>query len=114
MGGGGHRTRGPDVPLGVDGRRSGRGPASPAPASPAPPAGEAASGAGPASPTPATPAAPATPRPPVALLGSVPPSVLVLTGVAQRRLETGKEARLFTQIPPAAVTGLRLWTAAEL
>src|SRR5215470_6999360 len=103
MGGSGHRTRRPDVPLGVDGHRSGRGPASPAH-----PAGEAASGAGPAPP------APPPPRGPVALLGSVPPSVLVLTGVVSVQVGAGLAARLFTQIPPAAVTALRLWTAAAL
>ena len=54
------------------------------------------------------------PRPPVALLGSVPPSVLVLTGVVSVQVGAGVAARLFTQIPPAAVTGLRLWTAAAL
>ena len=48
------------------------------------------------------------------LLGSVPPSVLVLTGVVSVQFGAGVAARLFTQIPPAAVTGLRLWTAAAL
>src|SRR5205823_3462 len=50
----------------------------------------------------------------VALLGSVPPSVLVLTGVVSVQVGAGLAARLFTQIPPAAVTALRLWTAAAL
>ena len=45
---------------------------------------------------------------------SMPPSVLVLTGVVSVQIGAGLAARLFTQIPPAAVTGLRLWTAAAL
>jgi inner membrane transporter RhtA len=40
--------------------------------------------------------------------------VLVLTGVVSVQVGAGVAARLFTQIPPAAVTGLRLWTAAAL
>ncbi|HEY7362347.1 MAG TPA: EamA family transporter, partial [Streptosporangiaceae bacterium] len=44
----------------------------------------------------------------------MPPSVLVLTGVVSVQVGAGVAARLFTQIPPAAVTGLRLWTAAAL
>jgi len=44
----------------------------------------------------------------------VPPSVLVLTGIVSVQVGAGVAARLFTQIPPAAVTGLRLWTAAVL
>jgi len=44
----------------------------------------------------------------------VPPSVLVLTGVVSVQVGAGLAARLFTQIPPAAVTALRLWTAAAL
>jgi len=42
----------------------------------------------------------------------VPASALVLTGVVSVQVGAGIAARLFTQIPPAAVTGLRLWTAA--
>jgi inner membrane transporter RhtA len=38
----------------------------------------------------------------------------VLTGVVSVQIGAGLAARLFTQIPPAAVTGLRLWTAAVL
>jgi inner membrane transporter RhtA len=45
---------------------------------------------------------------------SVPPSALVLTGVVSVQVGAGFAARLFTEIPPAAVTGLRLWTAAAL
>jgi inner membrane transporter RhtA len=48
------------------------------------------------------------------LLGSVPPSVLVLTGVVSVQVGAGVAARLFALIPPAAVTGLRLWTAAAV
>ena len=44
----------------------------------------------------------------------MPPSVLVLTGVVSVQVGAGLAARLFTQIPPAAVTALRLWTAAAL
>jgi len=44
----------------------------------------------------------------------VPPSALVLTGIISVQVGAGFAARLFTQIPPAAVTGLRLWTSAVL
>jgi inner membrane transporter RhtA len=44
----------------------------------------------------------------------VPPSVLVVTGIFSVQLGAGLAARLFTQIQPAAVTGLRLWTAAAV
>ena len=44
----------------------------------------------------------------------MPPSLLVLTGVVSVQVGAGLAARLFTQIPPAAVTALRLWTAAAL
>ena len=44
----------------------------------------------------------------------MPPSVLVLTGVVSEQVGAGLAARLFTQIPPAAVTALRLRTAAAL
>ena len=44
----------------------------------------------------------------------MPPSVLVLTGIVSVQVGAGLAARLFTQIPPAAVTALRLWTAAAL
>src|SRR4029450_1157322 len=71
-------------------------------ARPGDPAGDTAPGAG---------AAPAA-RP--ALLRSVPPSALVFTGIVSVQVGAGVAARLFTQIPPAAVTGLRLWTAAAL
>jgi inner membrane transporter RhtA len=40
--------------------------------------------------------------------------VLVLAGVVCVQVGAGLAARLFTQVPPAAVTGLRLWAAALL
>jgi inner membrane transporter RhtA len=40
--------------------------------------------------------------------------VLVLTGILSVQVGAGLAARLFTQIPPAAVTALRLWTSAVL
>jgi inner membrane transporter RhtA len=51
---------------------------------------------------------------PGAALGAVPPPVLVLTGIVSVQVGAGLAARLFTEVPPAAVTGLRLWTAAVL
>jgi inner membrane transporter RhtA len=49
---------------------------------------------------------------PGALLAALPPSALVLTGAISVQVGAGLAARLFTEIPPAAVTALRLWTAA--
>ena len=49
-----------------------------------------------------------------AALGATPPAVLVLTGVVSVQVGAGLAARLFSQVPPAAVTGLRLWAAALL
>jgi inner membrane transporter RhtA len=49
-----------------------------------------------------------------AALGAAPPAVLVLAGVVCVQVGAGLAARLFTQVPPAAVTGLRLWAAALL
>ncbi len=49
-----------------------------------------------------------------AALGATPPAILVLTGVVSVQVGAGLAARLFSQVPPAAVTGLRLWTAALL
>jgi inner membrane transporter RhtA len=46
------------------------------------------------------------------LWGAVPPSVLVVTGIFSVQLGAGFAAGLFTQVPPAGVTGLRLWTSA--
>jgi inner membrane transporter RhtA len=42
----------------------------------------------------------------------VPPSALVLTGIISVQLGAGLATRLFSQVAPAAVTGLRLWSAA--
>jgi inner membrane transporter RhtA len=42
----------------------------------------------------------------------VPPSALVLTGIISVQLGAGLATRLFSQAAPAAVTGLRLWSAA--
>ncbi len=44
----------------------------------------------------------------------MPPSALVLIGVFSVQFGAGLAARLFTQIAPAAVTGLRLWTSAAV
>jgi inner membrane transporter RhtA len=44
----------------------------------------------------------------------VPPSALVVTGIFSVQFGAGLAARLFAQIPPAAVTGLRLWTSAAV
>ena len=49
-----------------------------------------------------------------AALGATPPAVLVLTGMVCVQVGAGLAARLFSQVPPAAVTGLRLWAAALL
>lgn len=49
-----------------------------------------------------------------AVFGATPPAVLVLTGIVSVQVGAGLAARLFSQVPPAAVTGLRLWTAALL
>jgi inner membrane transporter RhtA len=43
---------------------------------------------------------------------TVLPAVMVLSGIVSVQFGAGLAARLFDQIPPAAVTGLRLWTAA--
>ena len=44
----------------------------------------------------------------------MPPSVLVGAGIVSVQLGAGLAARLFTEIPPAGVTGLRLWTSAVM
>jgi inner membrane transporter RhtA len=44
----------------------------------------------------------------------VPASVLVLTGIGSVQIGAGLATRLFSQVAPAAVTGLRLWSAAVL
>jgi inner membrane transporter RhtA len=40
------------------------------------------------------------------------PAAMILTGIVAVQSGAGLADRLFSQIPPAAVTGLRLWTAA--
>jgi inner membrane transporter RhtA len=45
---------------------------------------------------------------------AIPPSALVVTGIFSVQFGAGLAARLFTQIAPAAVTGLRLWTSAAV
>ena len=40
------------------------------------------------------------------------PTALVLTGIVSVQLGAGLATRLFHELPPAAVTGLRLWSAA--
>jgi inner membrane transporter RhtA len=48
------------------------------------------------------------------LLGRIPPSALVGTGIVSVQLGAGVAGRLFTEIPAAGVTGLRLWTSAAM
>lgn len=48
------------------------------------------------------------------LLGAVPPPVLVLSGIVSVQVGAGLAAKLFSVVPPAAVTGVRLWTAAVI
>jgi inner membrane transporter RhtA len=45
---------------------------------------------------------------------AIPPATLVVTGIFSVQFGAGLAARLFTQIAPAAVTGLRLWTSAAV
>ncbi|HEV2374183.1 MAG TPA: EamA family transporter [Streptosporangiaceae bacterium] len=73
--------------------------ASPAPASRETPGPEAASQSPPASPH-------------RSLLGPVPAPVLILTAIISVQVGAGLAARLFSQVAPGAVTGLRLWSAA--
>ena len=40
------------------------------------------------------------------------PAAMVLSGIVSVQAGAGIAARLFSEIPPAAVTGLRLWTSA--
>jgi inner membrane transporter RhtA len=74
----------------------------------------------PAAGCPGEPAAPPGDRPAAGARGrrvplaAVPASALVLTGVFSVQFGAGLAARLFTQIAPAAVTGLRLWTSAAV
>jgi threonine/homoserine efflux transporter RhtA len=48
------------------------------------------------------------------LLGAVPPPALVLFGIVSVQVGAGLAAKLFSLVPPAAVTGVRLWTAAVI
>ncbi len=43
---------------------------------------------------------------------TVLPAVMIVTGIVSVQFGAGLADRLFGQIPPAAVTGLRLWTSA--
>ncbi len=47
-------------------------------------------------------------------LAALPPSALVFAGIISVQVGAGLAGRLFSQVPPAAVTGLRLWSAAVL
>ena len=51
---------------------------------------------------------------PAGLLQAVPPPVLLLTGAVSVQFGAGLAGRLFGHVPPAAVTGLRLWSSAIL
>jgi inner membrane transporter RhtA len=58
---------------------------------------------------------PASPPPESAhagLLGRLPPSALVGVGMVSVQVGAGLAARLFSQLPAAGVTGLRLWSSA--
>jgi inner membrane transporter RhtA len=44
----------------------------------------------------------------------VPPPALVVTGIVSVQLGAGLAGRLFTEVTPAVMTGLRLWSAAAL
>jgi inner membrane transporter RhtA len=45
-------------------------------------------------------------------LSALPPSVVVFTGIISVQVGAGLAGRLFSQIAPAGVTGLRLWSSA--
>ncbi len=45
-------------------------------------------------------------------LGAIPPSVLVFSGIVAVQSGAGLAGRMFSQLGPAGVTGLRLWWAA--
>jgi inner membrane transporter RhtA len=47
-------------------------------------------------------------------LTAIPPTALVVTGIFSVQFGAGLAARLFSQIAPAAVTGLRLWMSAAV
>lgn len=56
--------------------------------------------------------APSRLREGTAPLGAIPPSVLVFSGIVSVQAGAGLAGRMFGQIDPAGVTGLRLWWAA--
>jgi len=45
---------------------------------------------------------------------AVPPSALVVTGILSVQIGAGLAGRMFGQVTPAVMTGLRLWTSAAL
>jgi inner membrane transporter RhtA len=47
-------------------------------------------------------------------VSAVPPSALVVTGIVSVQVGAGLAGRMFSQVTPAAMTELRLWTAAVL
>lgn len=47
-----------------------------------------------------------------AVMAAVPPSALIFVGIVSVQVGAGLAAQLFDQIPPAAVTALRLWASA--
>jgi inner membrane transporter RhtA len=47
-------------------------------------------------------------------LHAVPPSALVVTGILSVQLGAGLAGRMFSEVGPAVMTGLRLWTGAAL
>jgi inner membrane transporter RhtA len=48
------------------------------------------------------------------LLASAPPSAVVFAGIVSVQIGAGLAARMFSQVGPAGVTGLRLWWAAAI
>jgi threonine/homoserine efflux transporter RhtA len=48
----------------------------------------------------------------IAQPGIALPAAMILTGIVSVQFGAGLADKLFGTIPPAAVTGLRLWTAA--
>ena len=51
---------------------------------------------------------------PSAILGALPPPALILTGIVSVQVGAGLAKELFTVIPPAGVTLLRLWSSAAV
>lgn len=54
----------------------------------------------------------ATRHRPRGLLDAAPPSLLACTGIVSLQVGAGLAGRMFGEVPAAAVTGLRLWSAA--